>query len=205
MVSSAEYLQMLKRLLPPGIAFPRQDVTSVWALLLECWAIELSRIDSRLDALVREDDPRISLECFTKWLEEWGEPDLCAGLVTGLNDTILRQLLLFKITTVGGQSRQFFADLAARFGYRIQIDELQRYTVQSQVMDALWSEPKPFWWRVNILSGTSAEGSTVSAHTVIGGVNEALAWWGDQLIECLIERYKPAHSEVIYGYFDVRN
>lgn len=204
MVSSTEYLQMLKQLMPPGIAFPRHDATSVWALLLECWAIELSRIDSRLDALVREDDPRVSVECFREWLEEWGEPDACANLVAGMTDTVLRQLLLFRITTIGGQSRQFFAELAARFGYRIQIDELQMHTVDSQVMDGLWSQPAPFMWRVNILSGTSSEGSTVGVHTVIGGADEALAWWGDQLIECLIERYKPAQSEVLFGYHGVK-
>lgn len=205
MATYQEYEQLLRQLLPPGPAFPRGDYESMIAMLLEVFALELSRIDSRVDALIRENDPRVSVECFREWLEEWGLPDVCTGLLDNLTDSTLRQLLLFRITVPGGQSRQFFADLAARFGYNIQIDELQRYTVQSQVMDALWSEPKPFWWRVNILSGTSAEGSTVSAHTVIGGVNEALAWWGDQLIECLIERYKPAHSEVIYGYFDVRN
>lgn len=202
MVSVDEYLSMLKKLLPPGIAFPREDTTSFIALLLECWAIELSRIDSRIDALIRENDPRVSVECFSDWLAEWGLPDVCANLIAGMTDTTLRQLLLFKITTVGGQSRRFFAELAARFGYSIQIDEFQHHTVDSQVMDALWSSTTPHYWRVNVLTG--AEDATSHAHNTLGDVTEPLAWWGDQLIECLIERYKPAQSEVLFGYHGVK-
>lgn len=201
MVSSDEYLLMLKKLLPPGVAFPRGDATSFVALLLECWAIELSRADARIDALIRENDPRISVECFSDWLEEWGLPDVCTGLLANMTDTTLRQLLLFKVTTVGGQNRQFFADLAARFGYRIQIDEYRHHTVDSQVMDGLWSSDVEHYWKCNILTG--AENATAQLHNTLGVVSEPLAWWGDQLIECLIEKYKPAQSEVLFGYYGI--
>lgn len=203
MATYQEYEEMLRQFLPPGPAFPRGDYESVMAMLLEVFALELSRIDSRVDALIREDDPRVSVECFREWLEEWGLPDVCSNLLSNLTDSVLRQLLLFRITVPGGQSRAFFIDLAARFGYRIQIDELARHTVMSEVMDAMWSQNHPYIWRVNVLSGTSEENTTASMHTVIGGADEPLAWWGDQLIECLIERYKPAQTEVVYGYFNM--
>lgn len=201
MATYQEYEQLLRQLLPPGPAFPRGDYESMIAMLLEVFALELSRIDSRVDALVREDDPRVSVECFREWLEEWGLPDVCTGLLDNLTDSTLRQLLLFRITVEGGQSRKFFAELCARFGYVIQIDELQRHTVDSQVMDGLWSAPAPYMWKVNILTG--AENATTNWHNTLGSVREALAWWGDGLVECLIERYKPAHTEVIYGYYGV--
>lgn len=203
MASYQEYEEMLRQLLPPGPAFPRGDYESAMAMLLEVFALELSRIDSRVEALIRENDPRVCVETFREWLTEWGLPDVCANLMAGMNDSVLRQLLLFRITVPGGQSRAFFIDLAARFGYRIQIDELVRHTVMSKVMDAMWSQSHPYVWRVNVLSGTDRENTTASMHTVIGGADEALAWWGDQLIECLIERYKPAHAEVVYGYFNM--
>ena len=203
MVSYQEYEEMLRQLLPPGPAFPRGDYESMMAMLLEVFALELSRIDSRVDALVREDDPRVSVECFREWLEEWGLPDVCSNLLSNLTDSVLRQLLLFRITVPGGQSKKFFVELAARFGYEIQIDELRPYTVQSEVMDAMWSTAAAYTWRVNVLSGAAAENTTASMHTVIGGADEPLAWWGDMLLECLIERYKPAQTEVVYGYFQV--
>ena len=203
MASYQEYEEMLRQLLPPGPAFPRGDYESMMAMLLEVFALELSRIDSRVDALVREDDPRVSVECFREWLEEWGLPDVCSNLLGNLTDSVLRQLLLFRITVPGGQSKKFFVELAARFGYEIQIDELRPYTVQSEVMDAMWSTAAAYTWRVNVLSGAAAENTTASMHTVIGGADEPLAWWGDMLLECLIERYKPAQTEVVYGYFQM--
>lgn len=203
MASYQEYEEMLRQLLPPGPAFPRGDYESMMAMLLEVFALELSRIDSRVDALVREDDPRVSVECFREWLEEWGLPDVCSNLLGNLTDSVLRQLLLFRITVPGGQSKKFFVELAARFGYEIQIDELRPYTVQSEVMDAMWSTSAAYTWRVNVLSGAAAENTTASMHTVIGGADEPLAWWGDMLLECLIERYKPAQTEVVYGYFQM--
>jgi uncharacterized protein YmfQ (DUF2313 family) len=39
-------------------------------------------------------------------------------------------------------------------------------------------------------------------HNVMGGAEEALAWWGDNLIECLIKRYAPAHTTLYFGYFE---
>lgn len=201
MASFQDYEEMLRQLLPPGPAFPRGDYESAVAMLLEVFALELSRIDSRVEALIRENDPRICVETFREWLTEWGLPDVCANLIAGMNDSTLRQLLLFRITVLGGQSRQFFAELCARFGYVIQIDELQLHTVDSQVMDGLWSAPAPHMWKVNVLTGE--EDATTNWHTTLGGVQEALAWWGDQLVECLIEKYKPAHTEVIYGYYGV--
>ena len=203
MASYQEYEEMLRQLLPPGPAFPRGDYESMMAMLLEVFALELSRIDSRVDALVWEDDPRVSVECFREWLEEWGLPDVCSNLLNNLTDSVLRQLLLFRITVPGGQSKKFFVELAARFGYEIQIDELRPYTVQSEVMDAMWSTAAAYTWRVNVLSGAAAENTTASMHTVIGGADEPLAWWGDMLLECLIERYKPAQTEVVYGYFQM--
>ena len=196
-----DYEEQLRQLLPPGPAFPCGDYESMIALMLEVFALELSRIDSRVEALIRENDPRVSVETFQEWLTEWGLPDVCANLLSGMTDSTLRQLLLFRITVLGGQSRRFFAELCARFGYVIQIDELQRHTVDSQVMDGLWSSTLPYAWKVNILTGE--ENATTHWHNVLGGVQEALSWWGDGLVECLIERYKPAHTEVYYGYYGV--
>lgn len=198
---SEEYLRMLKQLLPPGPAFPRGDRASMVALMLEAWSVELARIDSRIETLISENDPRVSVEAFEDWCAEWGIPDVCENLLGDLSTVTLRQLLLFKITTIGGQSVRFFAELAKIFGYTIQIDEIRPYTVDSQVMDAMWSNGVAHTWRVNILTGQ--EDSTAQMHNTLGTVNEPLAWWGDGLLECLFARYKPAHTEVYYGYHGV--
>ena len=168
------------------------------AMMIEVWAEELARVDSRVRTLVREADPRFAVETFKDWLDDWGLPDDCLRAWADMNVTTLRTLLLYKIKTIGRQDRQYFIDLAEMFGYRIVIDEFRTHTVQSTAMDGLCGEEWPHVWRVNALTGA---GSVMGYHTVLGQVSEALAWWGDRLIECLIKRYAPAHTELYFGYY----
>ena len=51
-VTAAEYDANIKALLPPGPAWPRDDTGSVMAMLIECWAVEFSRVDSQAMALI---------------------------------------------------------------------------------------------------------------------------------------------------------
>lgn len=127
-VTAHEYVGMLKELLPPGPAWPRGDSTSLYAMMFEVWGTELARIDSRANALIKEADPRFAIETFPDWLVEWGLPDECLKLWGATDMPTLRRLLLWKMTTVGAQNKQFFIDLAAMFGYSIVIDEFSNTT-----------------------------------------------------------------------------
>jgi uncharacterized protein YmfQ (DUF2313 family) len=200
-VSASEYVGMLKELLPHGVAWPRGDSTSLYALMFEVWGAELARVDARARVLITEDDPRFAIETFQEWLDEWGLPDDCIRAWSDANDSTLRKLLLWKIQTVGSQNWQFFVDLAAMFGYVITIDEFNRHSVRSRTSDVLSEEMWPHTWRVNVLA---AQGSAMTYHQVTGDAKEPLAWWGDSLIECLIRRYAPAHCTLIFAYHDYK-
>lgn len=193
-----EYSRMLHQLLPPGPAWPRGDSTSLIGLMIEVWAEELAKVDGRVQALIRESDPRFAVESFDSWLKDWGLPDDCILAWSQANNSVLRTLLLYKIQTIGRQDRSFFIELAEMFGYKIEIEEFRPHTVMSDAMDALAEERWPSTWRVNVLTGA---GSVMDYHRVMGGVDEALAWWGDRLIECLIKRYAPAHADLYFGYY----
>lgn len=196
-VTAKEYVGMLKELLPPGPAWPRGDSTSLYALMFEVWGAELARVDSRARALVTEADPRVAIETFPDWLDEWGLPDECILAWSEANDSTLRNLLLWKIKTVGSLNWKYFVDLAGFFGYIVTIDEFFKHTVRSRVSDVLASERWPHTWRVNVLS---AQGAAMTYHDVKGDAKEPLAWWGDLLIECLIKRYTPAHTTLYIAY-----
>lgn len=193
---------MLKQLLPPGYAWPRGDATSLIGMMIEVWAEELSRVDSRARALMREADPRFATETFQEWLNDWGLPDDCIRAWSQANDSTLRTLLLYKIRAIGRQDRQYFIELAEMFGYRIEIDEFRCHSVQSDAMDVLAGEAWRNVWRVNVMTGA---GSVMGWHNTMGGVDEALAWWGDRLIECLIKRYAPAHTDLYFGYYSFKD
>lgn len=198
-ITAQEYVAGLKALLPPGPAWPRGDSTSLLALLIETWAQEFARVDARAHALITEADPRFCQETFQEWLTQWGLPDECIKLWSTINNTTLRNLLVYKVTSLGGQTPQFFIDLAAMFGYQIEIDEFRGYTVMADTLDVLADELWPSTWEVNVLQSA---GTKMSYHEVTGGVEEPLAWWGDALIECLIRRYAPAHTQVGFAYID---
>ncbi len=200
-ITATEYVGMLKELLPPGPVWPRGDSTSLYAMMFEVWATELARIDSRANALITEADPRFAIETFSSWLDEWGLPDECLKLWGATDVNTLRRLLVWKMTTIGSQTPQFFIDLAAMFGYLIVIDEFCRFTVMSHVTDVLASEIWPHTWRVNVIGGSN---NIYQQHDVMGEVNEPLAWWGDSVIECLIQRYAPAHTNLYFGYWNYK-
>lgn len=202
-VGSGEYLAQLKALLPPGPAWPHDDELSMLALLMETWALEFARVDARVQTLISENDPRFCTETFQEWLTQWGIPDECllvwgSLLEDGLSEKTLRQALVQKITTAGAQTIDYFVQLARNYGYYITIDEMSPFNVKSQVTDVLAEEQWQFVWRVNVHN----QGASVTTeHDVMGGVDEALAWWGDSIIECLIKKYAPAHTQVLFGYF----
>lgn len=190
-LTTDDYLQQLQALLPQGPAWSR-EADAVLTKLLTAFAEEFSRVDSRIDALVNEADPRTTSELLTDWERVAGLPDLC----TGIPETIAqrRELLVAKLTNIGGQSKAFYIALAAKLGYTITITEFKRWRVTSRVNEPLNDADWSYAWRVN------AAQDTVRKFKVTGRVNEPLATWGNTALECVITKIKPAHTLVQFAY-----
>ncbi len=192
-VNAAAYLQQLQALLPPGAAWSRERDATLTALL-DALAQELAHVDVEAESLVDEADPRTTAQLLTDWERVAGLPDVC---VTATQTTAERRdALVQKIANLGGQSRQFFIDLAARLGYTITITEFHPFQVgESAVGDALNGDPWIFAWQVNAPAGQIREFKVGES-----AVGDPLRSWGDELLECVIERLKPAHTHVIFAY-----
>lgn len=190
-LTTNDYLQQLRGLLPPGPAWPR-DAESLLTEILTAFAQEFARIDQRIEKLLDEADPRTTLELLPDWERVAGLPDVCTGPLDSV--AARRDALIARLTSLGDQSRQYFIDLAAALGYTITITEFRPFTVGSAVNDPLCSEEWRFAWQVN------AEQDTVRKFTVTSGVDEAFASWGNTLLECAISRLKPAHTLVQFAY-----
>lgn len=190
-LTTDDYLQQLQALLPKGPAWTH-EADALITKLLTAFAEEFARVDQRIDNLVNEADPRNTSELLTDWERLAGLPDLC----TGIPETIAlrRELLVAKLTNVGGQSKQFYIYLAAKLGFTITITEFKRWRVTSNVNEALNGVEWAFVWRVN------AAQDTIRKFTVSGRVNEPLASWGNTALECAISRLKPAHTHVQFAY-----
>lgn len=131
------------------------------------------------------------------WLADWervlGLPDTCAG---GYGQTQAERLAaaMAKIQARGGQSRAFFIGLAAALGYVITIEEHDAYTCESGCDEPIQDELWRFAWTVR------APETTIREFTCDSGCADPLASWGNALLECVINRFKPAHTHVIYAY-----
>lgn len=192
--SPEEYGQLLKNLLPSGAAFVREPGTNLEQLLLGL-AVEFSRVEARADQLAVEVNPLNSVELLPDWERAAGLPDKCSGqLETTLQGR--RNAVIAKLASTGGQSVQYFIEVAAALGYTITITEFRPFQVgRSRVGEALTNGPWQFAWQIN------APGVTVVSFRVgLSAVGEALRTWGNDTLECKIRQIAPAHTIPIFSY-----
>lgn len=193
-LTDSDYLQQLQALLPNGPAWPRDDEATL-TQLLSALSAELARVDGRAMTLIEEADPRTTAELFLDWERVAGLPDACAEAFGGEQTLDQRRMsLVGKLVTLGGQSPAYFIGLAAAIGYAITITEFHAHTVNDDVDYAILGEAWNFAWQVN------AALNTVTELTASSGVDEPLAAWGNALLECVINRVKPAHTIALFSY-----
>ncbi len=190
-MTADDYLSQLQALLPQGPAWPR-DSSATLTMLLQAMADEMSRVDNRAAQLIDETDPRTTDELLADWERVAGLPDTCVA--TSQTTAQRRAALHAKLTTLGGQSAAYFIALAANLGYTVTITEFDQHTVIDDVNHPLYGQPWQFAWQVN------APQDTVGVLDVTGTVNDPLAWWGNEALECSINRLKPAHTHAMFAY-----
>lgn len=193
-LSADDYLVQLQALLPPGPAWSTDPGASITQLLAGLSG-ELARVDGSAVALLEEADPRTTAELFLDWERVAGLPDACAEAFGGEQTMQQRRAALIgRLTTLGGQSPAYFVGLAAALGYAITITEFSVFTVDSTVDESLYDDAWIFAWQVN------AALNTITNFDVDSTVDDPLAAWGNELLECVISRLKPAHTLVIFSY-----
>lgn len=210
----SDYAYSLMSLLPFGQAWDAARAPgSITERILAGLAYYWGHVDSRAaDLLERESDPRITLELLTDWERNWGLPDPCLAEPLTIAD---RQIaLVTKMTLIGGQSRQFFIELGKILGYEITyIKEFSPWTFGLSECgmtddgegrhDPRWEIGPPeirfywtykvgqvrwTWWRY----GSAELG--VDPHCRISLATDT---------ECILHRYKPAHTDVIFDYSEI--
>lgn len=192
-MTAADYLSLLQALLPPGAAWTREPAADL-TRTLQALAEELARVDIRVEDLLAEIDPRATHELLADWERVAALPDIVSANAQTVAER--RAALVAKLTNVGGQSRAFFIALAARLGYTITITEFRPFRVGiNAVGDPLTNGDWGFTWQVN------APAVTVRDFRVgAGAVGEPLRSWGNDLLETVINKYRPAHTHVIFAY-----
>lgn len=188
-----QYKSFLFNLLPSGFAWTRQAGTNIDNLIL-AKASELQRVDNRLDNLLTEAYPLTSFELLTDWERITGLPEGCEGAATTIQ--LRREAVDRKLSSIGGQSKAFYEDVAARLGYDVEISDYKVFRAGSGAAgDALNDAPWGHAFRVDAPAETIR-----SFRAGSGAAGEPLSSWGNQLLECVMNRIKPAHTIAIYTY-----
>ena len=195
-LTATDYLAQLQALLPQGPAWPR-EADAALTQLLAAWADELARVDGRAADLVEESDPRTTAELLADWERVAGLPDACVAALAGTQTTTQRRAALVgKLTTIGGQSAAYYIALAASLGYTITVTEFAPFQAgHSAAGDPLSNDEWMFAWQVN-----APEESIVEFSAGRSCAGEPLRAWGNELLECVISRLRPAHTHVLFAY-----
>lgn len=187
-----EYTKQLVALLPVGAAWPR-DADSTLVRFLSAWAEEFARADGRLCDLLEEADPRTAVELIADWERVYALPE-CGRFSENLDQR--RKVLHAKVTAKGGQSPDYFIQLAARLGYQITVEEYRPFTAGSVAGDLLTNGWEHAW----LVRVDSAAGSVSEFRAGSGRAGERLRVFATEPLECAIKQYAPAGTVVRFVY-----
>jgi uncharacterized protein YmfQ (DUF2313 family) len=211
--TGADYAQALAALLPRGLAWPRNPATTLMSGVRGLAEV-FGFVDSRAaDLLERESDPRSTLELLPDWERNWALPEECFPPTLTIGQR--QAMLVFKMTLLGAQSRFFFMEVAGWLGYSITISEYAPFMAGvSRVGDTRTPplDPNPligdyrwyigppemrFYWTVHVGQAAltwfrASKGQAgVDPHLRIGIADD---------LECLLRRWSPAHTQIVFDY-----
>ena len=195
---AADYANQMHQLMPVGLAWSRVR-GSANERLIEGMAEEPARIEARAIYLaLKEFYAQFTRELLPEWEEEYGLPDECTTLGVTYEERI--EDLLRKIRSIGGQSIKYLIGVSNALGMDdITIDEFRPFRVgKNRVGDRLYSREWLFAFRINA-PGTRAYWFRAGRNAV----GDRLRYWRrNEILECIINRLKPAHKYAIFAYFD---
>lgn len=189
-----DYVHQFQQLLPPGAAWEWAK-DGVGTALIEGLCQSFADVDAAASALLDEADWRTTYDLLGDWELVAGLPDVC---VDGAYQTIAqrRAWLLSRMTMLGGQSRQFFIDLAAALGATISITEYHASVCGVAICgDPLGGDELNATWEITM--PPTQTWTAVCGEAVCG---DLIGDFVSGVVECLFQRLKPAHTILNFVY-----
>ncbi len=193
--TGADYTSALFSLLPQGLAWPRAVGTTLSNIVTGLAQIFGYVDDRAADMLEVETDPRKTTELLLEWERAFGLPDNCIPLPP--TDEVTRRInLVAKMTMLGAQNRSFFMARGLDIGETVTIREYAPYLcgvsrVGDTRMVSLSDDPIHFRWQL---------GAPETRFYWTVKIVELLASFKGADLFCLLRRWKPAHTDVIFDY-----
>lgn len=190
-----DFLTALQQLLPPGIAINPESL-EVHDLLHKT-AKEFDSYAVLEQAIFSETDPRHAKIILQEYERSLGLPSRCTK---GLQTIAERRAAVYnQIIDRGGIRRTRYLGILSRLGQKnASIERFKLYTCDSLCTDPIFSERDwLFTWAVNV-----HDTAEVTSFTCQSQCSEPLGIWGNTMIECELDKEKPAYSIIIFRYLD---
>lgn len=189
--SAADYLRALQAHLPRGRVWPRDSdasQTATLGTLTPCFA----RLNARANNLLVDAFPASTFELLPEWEATLGLPDPCAGEAPTTQQRVAQ--VVSRLTSTGGQSISYFTAVAAALGYPITITQFVPSRFGKAFGTLFGGTAWAFAWQVN------APTFTINSLQFGGSFGTPFATWGNNVLQCELERLSPAHTTVLFDY-----
>lgn len=193
--SEQDYHVQLLALLPPGPAWHAEAVPEL-VEVLDALAQEFGRVDARADSLLGEMVPSGVRELLPDWERVLGLPDPCLGADGGFAER--RAEVVRRFGEVGRQDPLYFVEIARKLGYPdawVEEYRAPRFGRSSFGQARFGTRRQQFLWKFHLGARRA------------GGARFGVTQWGERfganpnnIIECIVRRYRPAHTHVIFEY-----
>jgi uncharacterized protein YmfQ (DUF2313 family) len=189
-----DFLWQFQRLLPRGRIWHRGWGTAEAEQLLTLMPTWV-RLDTRAANLIIDAFPCSTTELLPEWEATLGLPDPCTGPLATLQQRTAA--VCGKFAARGGQSREYFIRLAASLGYQIEIETFKPfYASQGYAGYPCYDESWAFAIRIVV----EGDDTVVWFRASASAAQEPLADYLSTLVQCVIERMKPANCTIIWAY-----
>ena len=191
------YAAQLAALLPRGRAWDIESGSKRSKFLLGI-ATELARISTRAADLLKEWDPRTTVEMIADWERILGLPDTCfATIPATLADR--QKAAAGKMAARGGQDLAFLIALAAGYGYPATITEYSPFRCGDRCGGRVYGETwqHVFTMTLDLPGAAPGTGEPFRCGDRCG---ERLTDFEELAIQCVIRRAAPAHTFVLFTF-----
>nr|DAG76233.1 MAG TPA: Protein of unknown function (DUF2612) [Caudoviricetes sp.] len=189
--SADDYLRALQAHLPRGRVWPR-DPDATQTLVLSGFAPCFAALTTRANYLLVDAFPSSTFELLPEWESTLGLPDPCAGEAPTTQQRVAQ--VVARLTATGGQSIAYFTAVAAALGYPITITQFVPSRFGKNFGTLFGGTAWAFAWQVN------APTFTVAAVQFGGSFGTPFASWGNNVLQCELRRFAPAHTTVLFSY-----
>ncbi len=195
-----KYRNLIRKLFPTGKAWNNKSVSSaVLYKLIQSLASEPCRIEARVDDLLKEVDPNTTFELLEDWERLLGLPDECDHNADEMTLQERRQRVIQVLTTRGGQNEAFYKQLASNFGFDIDVIEVQDQPPFRAGISRAGDKLTNGDWRYAFIVKVPSS-SLIKFRASLSRAGDPLQVVTNQTIECLLNKYKPAHSIVLFSF-----